>query len=202
MSDGRHQYFLEGGCNLYLYFQAEKRARADQAAEHAQRVLLQLGNLPQSPELAPASQEVPLDGSVVESIMTQTLQNVGPCTGPFASATHWSSDPQIAIRYEPIGLDRRYNRYWKFSNDTQATGDSHDGDPCSSTIFVEGCPSGKFRTLESAEQISELRGALDARGAREGALSCVLTMEEKRCKGGGQAWRERPGEYFLLSKCK
>lgn len=183
---------------IFVFFQAEKRARADQAAEHAQRVLLQLGNLPQSPELAPASQDVSLDGSVVESIMTQTLQNVGPCTGPFASAMHWSSNPQVAIRYEPIGLDRRYNRYWKFANDTEVTEDSHDRDPCSSTIFVESCPSGKFRTLESAEQISELKSVLDARGAREGALSCVLSMEEKQHKGNIQAWRERPGGYHFI----
>lgn len=173
---------------------AEKKARADQAAEEAQKVLLQLGNLPQSPQIAPAVEALPLNGAVMESLMNHTLQTVIPSKDLNLPAA-WKADPQCLVRYDPVGLDRRLNRYWTFTNDINVT-----DDPCSRCLFVESHPDGEFKLVETSEQLEGLKRSLDTRGIREGSLLSALSKEADRCSSTLEGWRENLGEWFYIHK--
>lgn len=157
-------------------------------------MLLQLGNLPQSPQIAPAVEALPLNGTVMESLVTHTLQNVIPSNSPNAT-TAWTVDPQRSVRYEPVGLDRRLNRYWTFTNDAKVT-----EDPCSRCLFVESYPDGEFKMVETCQQLEGLKTALDVRGIREGQLSSALAKEADRCASNRDGWRDTVGEQMAKLK--
>ena len=46
-----------------------------------------------------------------------------------------------AIRGEPLGLDRRYNKYWRFVDTEDCT-----GDPLAGTLVMECHEDGSFRS--------------------------------------------------------
>ena len=78
------------------------------------------------------------------------------------------------MRVEPLGLDRRHNRYWRFT----PLRDSSPPDPCAGRLFIEDGHDGHWLLLDSAEQLEGLRGALDPRGARE--MELVAELERLR----------------------
>lgn len=78
-------------------------------------------------------------------------------------------EEECAIRAEPLGQDRRYNRYWRFT----AAGVPAGEDPGSGRIWVEGADGG-WRLLTRPKQLEELRAALEPKGLREGGLHAAL----------------------------
>nr|ABY60733.1 zygote-expressed homeodomain protein [Chlamydomonas reinhardtii] len=76
-------------------------------------------------------------------------------------------DEECAIRAEPLGSDRRHNRYWLF------TSGSPD-DAGTARLWVELAPEGRWRLLTSPEAFDQLVAALEPRGLREGALAQAL----------------------------
>ena len=74
-----------------------------------------------------------------------------------------------ATRGEPLGLDRRYNKYWRF-----AAGEWDPEDPCTGRLFVESHVDGTFRLVGTPAALEGLMESLDRRGAREGPLYNAL----------------------------
>lgn len=68
-----------------------------------------------------------------------------------------------AIRLEPVGFDRHFNRYWAF--DALAL----------PVVFVEIARTGAWGVLWSADEVKQLLASLDIRGARENALHRALS---------------------------
>ncbi|KAG2442737.1 hypothetical protein HXX76_002819 [Chlamydomonas incerta] len=76
-------------------------------------------------------------------------------------------DEECAIRAEPLGSDRRHNRYWLFTS-------GGPDDAGTARLWVELAPEGRWRLLTSPEAFDQLAAALDPRGLREGALAQAL----------------------------
>ncbi|KAG2500076.1 hypothetical protein HYH03_002353 [Edaphochlamys debaryana] len=94
-------------------------------------------------------------------------------------------DEDCAIRAEPLGSDRRHNRYWLFSS-------GQPGDKGSARLWVELAPDGRWQLMTQPEQLDALAAALEPKGVREGALAQALARH-------GPAIRAAmPGEYPLL----
>ncbi|GBG24072.1 Histone-lysine N-methyltransferase trr [Hondaea fermentalgiana] len=68
-----------------------------------------------------------------------------------------------AIRMEPVGYDRYFNRYWVF--DTLAL----------PVVFVEMARTGQWGVFWSQDEVKQLLASLDIRGARENALYHTLS---------------------------
>ncbi|GAB4814610.1 hypothetical protein N2152v2_001656 [Parachlorella kessleri] len=99
-----------------------------------------------------------------------------------------------SVRLEPLGQDRRYNRYWRFVLVTAAGGSAcgagHAGggegeqaqqgqhaaaeDACAGRLFFESHEDGGLRMLATADDLEALINALERRGAREGGLYASL----------------------------
>ncbi|KZV38858.1 hypothetical protein F511_27073 [Dorcoceras hygrometricum] len=75
----------------------------------------------------------------------------------------------------PLGLDRRFNRYWQLITSTSPN------DPCSGRIFVE-LIDGVWRLIDSEEDFNALLSSLDVRGTREFHLHYMLLKVEASFK--------------------
>lgn len=120
-------------------------------------------------------------------------------------------EEEYALRMEPLGTDRRHNRYWRFpaSWSAPAHADTHTaagpaGMPLVGRLWVELAPPesagpdvrSEWRLLTAGSQLEALKGCLDPRGAREGALyAALLRMEEplRRNMPAGEARRGAAG---------
>lgn len=78
-----------------------------------------------------------------------------------------------AVRGEPLGLDRRHNRYWHLAADPGIPVDSSNG-----RILVESHVDGTWRLLCKADQIEQLMASLERKGAREGPLYNALVRHQ------------------------
>ena len=76
-----------------------------------------------------------------------------------------------AVRAEPLGMDRRYNRYWRFVNNKSTS--AQDG-----RVFVERQEDGMLRVLCSAESLDALMTVLDRKGPREKELYAALARHK------------------------
>lgn len=95
-----------------------------------------------------------------------------------------------ALRAEPLGQDRRYNRYWRFAADSE---------PGSGRIFVELQNTKSYKVLGDLEQLME---ALERRGAREGALySALLRHKEAILSGMPAKPLQLPSDAELEQAC-
>ncbi|KAL9252121.1 Homeobox-DDT domain protein RLT2-like protein [Drosera capensis] len=81
------------------------------------------------------------------------------------------AEEMYVYRSLPLGLDRRYNRYWQFMASA-----SHN-DPGSGRIFVE-LRDGGWKLIDSAEVFDALLSSLDVRGIRESHLHAFLLRVE------------------------
>jgi hypothetical protein len=70
---------------------------------------------------------------------------------------------------EPLGLDRRHNRYWRF-----VPLKNNPSDPNTGRIFIEDSRTGSWKLLHTLEQYEQLKAALDPRGVREMELVAEL----------------------------
>ncbi|KAG2450131.1 hypothetical protein HYH02_000234 [Chlamydomonas schloesseri] len=84
-------------------------------------------------------------------------------------------DEECAIRAEPLGSDRRHNRYWLFTS-------GEPNDAGTARLWVELAPEGRWRLLTSPEAFDQLVAALDPRGLREGALAQALARVAETVK--------------------
>ena len=84
-----------------------------------------------------------------------------------------------AVRGEPLGLDRRHNRYWHLAADPSIPGDASTG-----RILVESHIDGTWRLLYKADQIEELMASLERKGAREGPLYNALVRYQPKVEPG------------------
>lgn len=85
-----------------------------------------------------------------------------------------------AVRAEPLGTDRRYNRYWRF---VRGDGDLLAGDACAGRVFVESDADGTLRMLCSVESLEALMASLDRQGPREQALYASLMRHRASLSG-------------------
>ena len=69
-----------------------------------------------------------------------------------------------------MGLDRRYNKYWRL---TPFRG-TNPPDPSSGRIFVEDACNGTLKVINESKQLEGLIHALDPRGVREMELVAEL----------------------------
>lgn len=106
-------------------------------------------------------------------------------------------DEECAIRAEPLGSDRRYNRYWLFT-----TGEA--GDAGSALLWVETAPEGSWRLLTTPQQLDELTSSLEPQGVREGQLAQALARCADRIKHsmpGGRAVSTLTRECLGCTRC-
>lgn len=75
----------------------------------------------------------------------------------------------------PLGLDRRFNRYWQLITSPSPN------DPCSGRIFVEFF-NGVWKLIDSEEDFNALLSSLDVRGIRECHLHSMLLKVESSFK--------------------
>lgn len=152
---------------------AEKRARREQATEETQRRLLEMDNNNNTQEggLTPKQVDAVSENldSIVKTVMTESLQQ--PVLGTLASSggskfnESLISKAQNHVRFEPLGFDRRFNRYWRLCNE-----DSIEVSENCVFVEIEGC----FKVVKTQESLDVLLGCLDRRGIREGALFSAL----------------------------
>jgi hypothetical protein len=72
----------------------------------------------------------------------------------------------FSIRVEPLGMDRRYNRYFKFGG-LEELGDKP-------LLLVEGGEGDSWRTVLTQSQLKDLHASLNPRGQRECGLEASL----------------------------
>ena len=90
-----------------------------------------------------------------------------------------------AIRGEPLGLDRRHNRYWHFGVPQDA---GAAPDPSQGRILVERHETGTWQLLGQAHQIEHLMSSLERKGAREGVLHNALVRYQSAIQQGMPAY--------------
>lgn len=95
------------------------------------------------------------------------------------------ADEVHAIRGEPLGLDRRHNRYWHLAAHQEA---GAAADPSLGRILVESHQDGKWRLLGQAHQIEQLLSSLERKGAREGVLHSALVRHQSSIERGMPAY--------------
>jgi hypothetical protein len=79
------------------------------------------------------------------------------------------AEDAYAVRAEPLGMDRRYNKYWRFV----VTGDGST-DPGAGRVYIEFANDGSFLVVDRVDALNQLMEALDRRGPREGNLYIAL----------------------------
>ncbi|XP_073061093.1 homeobox-DDT domain protein RLT2-like isoform X2 [Primulina eburnea] len=85
------------------------------------------------------------------------------------------AEEMYVYRSLPLGLDRRFNRYWQLITSPSPN------DPCSGRIFVEFF-NGVWRLIDSEEDFNALLSSLDVRGTRECHLHSMLLKVESSFK--------------------
>ncbi|CAH2046509.1 unnamed protein product [Thlaspi arvense] len=87
----------------------------------------------------------------------------------------YKAEELYVYRSLPLGLDRRRNRYWRFSASASRN------DPGCGRIFVE-LQDGRWRLIDSEEGFDYLVKSLDVRGVRESNLHFMLLKIEASFK--------------------
>lgn len=106
-----------------------------------------------------------------------------------------------AVRLEPLGMDRRYNKYWRFvaplsvreQGDTDDTGVERDVQRHDGRIVVERGEDGTLCMLCSAHDVQKIIDALDRRGPREKDLfASLVRYKSETIKGLGRSMAVDP----------
>ncbi len=87
-------------------------------------------------------------------------------------------DDENLLRIEPLGFDRRHNRYWRFVPFKESAAYVKDF----GRVFVEDARDGSWRLLHTPDQLQGLRAALDPRGIREMELAAELERIKETLK--------------------
>jgi hypothetical protein len=99
---------------------------------------------------------------------------------------------------DPIGLDRRYNRYWHFCTHNANVSTSGRPDPGAGRIFVENAEDGSWWLVSGCEQLDGLLKALDSRGVREMELLSELSRIQGQLR---QAMPVAPLQIKSIEEC-
>lgn len=101
------------------------------------------------------------------------------------------------IRVEPLGTDRRYNRYFKFGG-LEELGDKP-------LLLVEGGEGDSWRTVLTQSQLKDLHASLNPRGQRECGLEASLRRhleavqkDKDRASARGEAAEEDADEDAVV----
>ncbi len=194
--------------------QQEAAEKAKKSAEDAQRALDAYNAHPDSPRHKPLPDtSAPAhtgesNGSAMDAQQQQAENNAGASTTQSTAQHHDPEDEMSAaaasklrqqqraetirraeelhaIRGEPLGLDRRHNRYWHFAADPEA---GAEADPSLGRIMIESHQNGSWRLLGQAHQIEQLMNSLERKGAREGALHNALVRHQDTVQRGMPAF--------------
>eukprot|EP00798_Chlamydomonas_sp_ICE-L_P008198 gene8198-1460_t len=124
--------------------------------------------------------------------------------------TLFKAEISNAIRMEPLGMDRRYNRYWRLIpgacsgaalqiEDKGSAGLALEDDPCVGRIWLEATPPADelvtrstWRLITTPEQLDGLKECLETRGLREGGLHLALQRVEKEMLAGMALAKAKP----------
>ncbi|KAK9835073.1 hypothetical protein WJX81_008591 [Elliptochloris bilobata] len=149
--------------------QVEAADRARRAAEEAERALSRFRAQQAGEDVMDEDEP---DGPSAQQLLEQEEHEANAAakarTQQRAAAIRCAEEAN-AVRVEPLGLDRRRNRYWRLHG---------EGEPAAGggRIFVEGADGGAWRLLAKPEQLEGLLAALERRGPREGALALALSQ--------------------------
>ena len=99
------------------------------------------------------------------------------------------------MRLEPLGLDRRHNRYWRLPGAEPAQqqqgvkeegqeGEVHAAAPSGDRLLFESHVDGTLSLLCSSEALAALMAALERRGARESGLYASLIRHRDQLEAG------------------
>lgn len=173
--------------------QAEKRRRQQEAAdkarksaEEAQRALEAYNANPDAlhPDSVTPSHD-PSDTNKQDASSTaQTTEEEAAAAAAAKTRQQQRADllrraeESHSIRGEPLGLDRRHNRYWHLAADPSIPGDIGTG-----RILVESHIDGTWRLLYQADQLQQLMDSLERKGAREGPLYNALVRHQPMIEG-------------------
>ena len=89
-----------------------------------------------------------------------------------------------AIRGEPLGSDRRHNRYWRIAADPAS---GAEPDPGTGRVLFESHQNGTWWLLGHSYQLQHLLSSLERKGAREGALHSALLRQQTVIEQGRPA---------------
>ena len=192
--------------------QQDAAEKAKKSAEEAQRALEAYNANSDSPNHAASTpvQTGETNGTAAHTQQSQAERNAGASTSQSASAqpqndqedemsaaaatklrqqqraeTIRHAEEVNAIRGEPLGLDRRHNRYWHFAVPQPSGGPA---DPSLGRILVESHQNGSWRLLGQAHQIEHLMSSLERKGAREGPLHNALVRHQSGIQQGMPAY--------------
>ncbi|KAL3160990.1 hypothetical protein ABBQ38_009379 [Trebouxia sp. C0009 RCD-2024] len=193
--------------------QQEAAEKAKKSAEEAQRALEAYNANPDSPSHAASTpaHTGETGGPATDAQQSQAERNAGASTSQSAAAqpheheddllsaaamklraqqradTIQNAEEVNAIRGEPLGSDRRHNRYWHFAV-PQEPGAAAAADPSLGRILVESHENGTWRLLGQAHQIEHLMSSLERKGPREGGLHSALVRYQSAIQRGMPAY--------------
>lgn len=190
--------------------QQEAAEKAKKSAEDAQRALDAYNASTDSPahDPVPPAHTGETSSSATNAQQQQAESNAGASTSQSAPQQHHPEDELSAaaasklrqqqraetirradevhaIRGEPLGLDRRHNRYWHLAAHQEA---GAAADPSLGRILVESHQDGSWRLLGQAHQIEQLLSSLERKGAREGVLHSALVRHQSSIERGMPAY--------------
>lgn len=85
------------------------------------------------------------------------------------------AEEKFPVRNDPLGMDRRYNKYWRFPVHMGA----NSTDPGAGRLYIEFPEEGKFLVVDNPETFNKLLESLERRGPREGHLHVVLNRQRE-----------------------
>jgi len=191
--------------------QQEAAEKAKKSAEDAQRALDAYNANTDSPahDSVPPAHTGETSGSATKAQQQQAESNAGASTSQSAQQQQQHPEDELsaaaasklrqqqraetirradevhAIRGEPLGLDRRHNRYWHLAAHQEA---GSAADPSLGRILVESHQDGSWRLLGQAHQIEQLLSSLERKGAREGVLHSALVRHQSSIERGMPAY--------------
>ena len=191
--------------------QQEAAEKAKKSAEEAQRALEAYNASTDSPNRATSTpvHTGETNGSAADAQQSQAERNAGASTSQSAAGQPHDHEDEMssaaatklrsqqraetirhaeevnAIRGEPLGLDRRHNRYWHFGV-PQEPGAAPD--PSVGRVLVESHENGTWQLLGQAHQIEHLVSSLERKGAREGVLHNALVRYQSAIQQGMPAY--------------
>lgn len=120
--------------------------------------------------------------------------------GTKSNATHTSKErkarlskpTEITMRMEPLGYDRRYNRYWLFRGSLSSP---------VGRLFVENSLDGGMQVIHHPQQLDELKQCLEPRGLREGLLLRKIAAVEKSIRESMELMKQQSEQSEDVEHC-
>eukprot|EP00884_Botryococcus_braunii_P016830 jgi/Botrbrau1/3830/Bobra.0183s0056.2 len=157
---------------------AEKRRRAAADAKRAEAALLETKKKIHALTGEPMDEDLPesnglLNGQIGEEDEISNALASKQRAAHRAAAIR-KAEEAFPVRNEPLGMDRRYNKYWRFV----AAGDC-GADPGAGRVYIELPEEGKFLVVDKADSLNRLLESMERRGPREGHLYIVLNRHRE-----------------------